>query len=83
MFGCATSRNCWWLGLSERTYSVIGQGLIDQALSQCPAQAAPRLFEEAAGITVYQSKRDQAANRLNEALVYNLTRAQCDITRPV
>ena len=53
-------------GLSERTYTVIGQGLIDQALSQRPEERR-RLFEEAAGITVYQSKRDQAANRLNEA----------------
>ncbi len=60
-------------GLSERTYSVIGQGLIDQALSQRPEERR-RLFEEAAGITVYQSKRDQAANRLNEARD-NLTRA--------
>lgn len=60
-------------GLSERTYSVIGQGLIDQALSQRPEERR-RLFEEAAGITVYQSKRDQAAQRLEEARG-NLTRA--------
>jgi chromosome segregation protein len=60
-------------GLSERTYSVIGQGLIDQALSQRPEERR-RLFEEAAGITVHQSKRDQAAQRLEEARD-NLTRA--------
>ena len=61
-------------GLSERTYSVIGQGLIDQALSQRPDERR-RLFEEAAGITVHQSKREQALTKLAEARA-NLTRAQ-------
>ncbi len=61
-------------GLSERTYSMIGQGLIDQALSQRPEERR-RLFEEAAGITVHQSKRDQAERQLGEART-NLTRAQ-------
>jgi chromosome segregation protein len=60
-------------GLSERTYSIIGQGLIDQALSQRPEERR-KLFEEAAGITVHQSKRDQAQQRLQEARA-NLTRA--------
>src|SRR5512135_2270518 len=46
-------------GLSERTYAVIGQGLIDQALSQRPEERR-KLFEEAAGITVHQGKRDHA-----------------------
>ncbi len=61
-------------GLSERTYSIIGQGLIDQALSQRPEERR-RLFEEAAGITVHQAKREQAAQKLAEALA-NLTRAR-------
>ena len=61
-------------GLSERTYSIIGQGLVDQALSQRPEERR-KLFEEAAGITVYQSKRDQAAQKLAEA-AGNLTRAR-------
>jgi chromosome segregation protein len=60
-------------GLSERTYTVIGQGLIDQALSQRPEERR-RLFEEAAGITGHQAKRDQAAQRLAEAQA-NLVRA--------
>ena len=60
-------------GLSERTYSIIGQGLVDQALSQRPEERR-RLFEEAAGITVYQSKRDQASQKLADASG-NLTRA--------
>ena len=61
-------------GLSERTYSIIGQGLVDQALSQRPEERR-RLFEEAAGITVYQSKRDQASQKLADASG-NLTRAR-------
>ena len=61
-------------GLGERTYSIIGQGLVDQALSQRPEERR-RLFEEAAGITVYQSKRDQASQKLADA-GGNLTRAR-------
>jgi chromosome segregation protein len=61
-------------GLSERTYTVIGQGLVDQALSQRPEERR-RLFEEAAGITGQQSKREQAAQRLAEAQA-NLVRAR-------
>jgi chromosome segregation protein len=61
-------------GLSERTYSVIGQGLVDQALSQRPEERR-RLFEEAAGINVYQAKRDQSAQKLQEVSA-NLTRAR-------
>jgi chromosome segregation protein len=61
-------------GLSERTYTVIGQGLIDQALSLRPEERR-KLFEEAAGITVHQSKRDHAMRQLDEARG-NLTRAQ-------
>ncbi len=61
-------------GLGERTYSVIGQGLVDQALSQRPEERR-RLFEEAAGITVHQAKREQASQKLADATV-NLTRAR-------
>ncbi len=61
-------------GLSERTYSIIGQGLIDQALSQRPEERR-KLFEEAAGITVHQAKREQARQKLEEARA-NLTRAR-------
>lgn len=61
-------------GLSERTYSVIGQGLVDQALSQ-RAEERRKLFEEAAGITVHQARREQAVQKLAEATT-NLTRAR-------
>ncbi len=43
--------------VDKRTYTVIGQGLVDQALSLRPEERRT-LFEEAAGISLYQSKRD-------------------------
>ncbi len=61
-------------GLSERNYTIIGQGLVDQALSQRPEERR-KLFEEAAGITVHQARRDQASHNLSEAST-NLTRAR-------
>ncbi len=52
-------------GLVKRSYAIIGQGLVDQALSLRPEERRT-LIEEAAGITVYQQKRDQALRRLSE-----------------
>ncbi len=52
-------------GLARRTYTVIGQGLIDQALS-LRAEERRALFEEAAGISLYQQKREDALRRLDE-----------------
>ncbi len=52
-------------GLLKRSYAIIGQGLVDQALSLRPEERRI-LIEEAAGITVYQKKRDQALHRLSE-----------------
>jgi chromosome segregation protein len=59
-------------GLSERTYTVIGQGLVDAALSLKPEERR-RFFEEAAGIGLYRSRRDESINRL-EATKRNLER---------
>ena len=61
-------------GLSRRTYTVIGQGLVDQVLSQRPDERRA-LFEEAAGITGQQAKRDEALRRLDDTKV-NLQRVQ-------
>ena len=61
-------------GLGKRTYSVVGQGLIDRALSMAPEERRS-LFEEAAGITGYQIKRTTAMRRL-DATQLNLTRVQ-------
>ncbi|HEY9077506.1 MAG TPA: chromosome segregation protein SMC [Anaerolineaceae bacterium] len=50
-------------GLSERTYTIIGQGLIDTALSLKPEERR-KFFEEAAGIGLYRSRREDSVNRL-------------------
>ncbi len=61
-------------GLARRTYTVVGQGLIDQALS-LRAEERRALFEEAAGISLYQHKRDDTLRRLDETQ-RNLERVQ-------
>ena len=67
-------------GLSERTYTVIGQGLVDAALSLRP-QERRTLFEEAAGISLYRSRREKSIERLNETQ-RNLERVH-DIVREI
>jgi chromosome segregation protein len=52
-------------GLAQRTYTIIGQGLIDQALS-LRAEERRALFEEAAGINHYKSRRAETLRRLQE-----------------
>src|SRR5581483_8809154 len=52
-------------GLARLTYAVIGQGLIDQALS-LRAEERRALFEEAAGIGLYQTKKANALEKLEE-----------------
>ena len=49
--------------IGQRTYTVIGQGMIDKVLSLRPDRRRG-LFEEAAGIGLYQRKRHEAANKL-------------------
>ncbi|NLF01123.1 MAG: AAA family ATPase, partial [Anaerolineales bacterium] len=52
-------------GLSQRAYAVIGQGLVDAALSLRP-QERRTLFEEAAGISFYRTRREESVRRLEE-----------------
>ena len=52
-------------GLARRTYTVIGQGLVDQALS-LNSEERRALFEEAAGISLYRGKREDALRKLDE-----------------
>jgi chromosome segregation protein len=52
-------------GLAERTYTIIGQGLVDQALS-LRSDERRALFEEAAGITHYKTRRAETLRRLEE-----------------
>jgi len=61
-------------GLGRRTHTVIGQGMIDQALSQRPEDRRI-LFEEAAGITHYRTKRRLTIDRLGKT-EDNLTRVR-------
>src|SRR5512136_2755665 len=61
-------------GLAERTYTVIGQGLVDAALA-LKAEERRRLFEEAAGIQLHRSRREEALRRL-DATRHNLERVQ-------
>ncbi|MGB9669493.1 MAG: AAA family ATPase, partial [Anaerolineales bacterium] len=51
-------------GLAERTYTVIGQGLVDVALA-LKAEERRQLFEEAAGIGLYRGRREEALHRLD------------------
>jgi chromosome segregation protein len=52
-------------GLARSTYTVIGQGMVDAALSLRPEERR-ELFEEAAGITPHLRKREQALRRIDE-----------------
>jgi len=61
-------------GLAERTYTIIGQGLVDAALSLKPEERR-RFFEEAAGIGLYRSRREESLSRL-EATRRNMVRVQ-------
>lgn len=61
-------------GLSERTYTVIGQGLVDAALT-LKSDERRRLFEEAAGIGLYRDRKDQSLRRL-ETTMRNLERVE-------
>src|SRR3990172_1602727 len=60
------------VGLAERTYTIVGQGLVDSALS-LRAEERRALFEEAAGIGMYRSKREDALRKL-EQTQHNLER---------
>lgn len=59
-------------GLADRTYTIIGQGLVDLALSIRPDERR-KLFEEAAGIGLHRSRKEEALRRL-EASQRNLER---------
>ncbi len=59
-------------GLSERTYTILGQGMVDASLA-LKADERRRLFEEAAGIGLYRTRREEALRRL-ENTKHNLER---------
>jgi chromosome segregation protein len=59
-------------GLSSNTYTVIGQGAVDAALNMRPEERRA-IFEEAAGIAIYQARRDESLTKL-EATRSNIMR---------
>ena len=59
-------------GLGKDSYSIIGQGKVDEILST-KSEDRRRVFEEAAGIQKYKTRRTDAARRL-EHTEANLTR---------
>jgi chromosome segregation protein len=59
-------------GLGLGSYAVIGQGLIDSAVSLRPEERRA-LLEDAAGISLYQAKKEDARNKLKDTND-NLTR---------
>ena len=61
-------------GLAERTYTIIGQGLVDAALSLRPEERR-RFFEEAAGIGLFRARREESISRLDSTR-RNLERVQ-------
>jgi len=61
-------------GLAERTYTIIGQGLVDAALA-LKAEDRRKLFEEAAGIGLYRVRREEALRRL-DTTQHNLERVE-------
>jgi chromosome segregation protein len=65
-------------GLSERTYTILGQGLVDASLA-LKADERRRLFEEAAGISLYRVRREESLRRL-ETSQRNLDRVQDILT---
>lgn len=57
----------------QKSYSVIGQGMVDSILRATPLERKD-YFDEAAGVKVYQIKREQSLNKL-EASQENLNQA--------
>lgn len=65
-------------GLGKDSYSIIGQGKVDEILST-KSEDRRRVFEEAAGIQKYKTRRAEAARRL-EHTEQNLTRVNDILT---
>ncbi len=61
-------------GIGQRTYSVIGQGMVDDVLSATPVERKA-FFDEAAGLRPFQLKRQSSLNKL-EATRDNLRQSE-------
>ncbi|MBI2426349.1 MAG: AAA family ATPase [Candidatus Kerfeldbacteria bacterium] len=60
--------------VGQKSYSVIGQGMIDHMITATP-QERKEFFDEATGVKEFQIKRDQAVNKLRRSRE-NLTQGQ-------
>jgi len=58
----------------QRSYSIIGQGMIDEVLAATP-QGRKIFFDEAAGVRALQIKKEQAVSKLDQTKE-NLTRVE-------
>jgi chromosome segregation protein len=61
-------------GIGQRTYSVIGQGMVDAVLTASPSERK-EFFDEAAGLRPFQLKRHQAVTKI-ETSRERLTQAE-------
>lgn len=61
-------------GIGKEGYSIIGQGRIDNILSQ-KSEDRRQVFEEAAGIVKFKSRKEEAERKLNKTLD-NLSRVE-------
>lgn len=52
-------------GVGREGYSIIGQGRIDEILS-AKGEERRRIFEEAAGIVKYKTRKNEAVNKLEK-----------------
>lgn len=50
--------------LGQRSYSIVGQGMVDYILT-APPQERKEFFDEATGVRQYQIKREQTLNKLD------------------
>ncbi|MEK7110194.1 MAG: hypothetical protein AAB876_03140, partial [Patescibacteria group bacterium] len=53
-------------GIGQRTYSVIGQGMVDAVLVASPSERK-EFFDEAFGLRSFQLKRQSALNKIDES----------------
>jgi chromosome segregation protein len=53
-------------GIGQRTYSVIGQGMVDAVLVATPSERK-EFFDEAFGLRPFQLKRQSALNKIDES----------------
>jgi len=64
--------------MGQRSYSVIGQGMVDHLLLATPKERK-EMIDEASGVRPYELKRNEALNRLSTTKE-NLTQAQTVLT---